>query len=76
MLLDLTMPYMNGEEAFRAMRRIRADIPVILASGYSEQDTSAQFAGKGIAGFIQKPFRFEKLIEQFRVVLQNQKPLA
>ena len=73
-LLDLTMPHMNGEEAFRAMRRIRADVPVILASGYSEQDTSAQFAGKGIAGFIQKPFRFEKLIEQFRLVLQNRTP--
>ena len=29
-LLDLTMPHMNGEEAFRAMRRIRADVPVIL----------------------------------------------
>jgi CheY-like chemotaxis protein len=75
-LLDLTMPHMNGEEVFRAMRRIRADVPVILASGYSEQDTSAQFAGKGIAGFIQKPFRFEKLLEQFRSVLQNRKPLA
>ena len=75
-LLDLTMPHMNGEEAFRAMRRIRADVPVILASGYFEQDTSDQFAGKGIAGFIQKPFRFEKLIEQFRVVLQNHKPSA
>jgi len=73
-LLDLTMPHMNGEEAFRAMRRIRADVPIILASGYSEHDTSAQFAGKGIAGFIQKPFRFEKLIEQFRLVLQNRKP--
>ena len=73
-LLDLTMPHMNGEEAFRGMRRIRADVPVILASGYSEQDTSAQFAGKGIAGFIQKPFRFEKLIEQFRLVLQNRTP--
>jgi signal transduction histidine kinase/ActR/RegA family two-component response regulator len=75
-LLDLTMPHMNGEEAFRAMRRIRADVPVILTSGYSEQDASSQFAGKGIAGFVQKPFRFEKLLEQFRSVLQNRKPSA
>jgi two-component system, cell cycle sensor histidine kinase and response regulator CckA len=75
-LLDLTMPHMNGEEAFRAMRRIRADVPVILTSGYSEQDASAQFAGKGIAGFVQKPFRFEKLLEQFRAVLQHRRPSA
>ena len=75
-LLDLTMPHMNGEEAFRALRHIRADVPVILASGYSEQDTSAQFAGKGIAGFVQKPFGLEKLLEQFRSALQNRKPSA
>jgi CheY-like chemotaxis protein len=67
-LLDLTMPLMNGDEAFKAMKLIRGDVPVILASGYSEQDTSAQFAGKGVAAFIQKPFRFEKLIEQFRMI--------
>lgn len=72
-LLDLTMPHMNGEEAFRALRRIRTDVPVILTSGYSEQDMSAEFAGKGIAGFLQKPFRFEKLQEQFRAVLQNRR---
>jgi signal transduction histidine kinase len=74
-LLDLTMPHMNGEETFRALRRIRTDVPVILTSGYSEQDTSAEFAGKGIAGFVQKPFRFEKLLELFHAAL-NRKPLA
>ncbi len=74
-LLDLTMPHMNGEEAFRALRRVRTDVPVILTSGYSEQDTSAEFAGKGIAGFVQKPFRLEKLLEQFHAAL-NRKPLA
>ena len=74
-LLDLTMPHMNGEEAFRALRRVRTDVPVILTSGYSEQDTSAQFAGKGIAGFVQKPFRLEKLLEQFHAAL-NRKPMA
>jgi signal transduction histidine kinase/ActR/RegA family two-component response regulator len=75
-LLDLTMPHMSGEEAFRVLKRIRSDVPVILTSGYSEQDTAAQFAGKGIAGFVQKPFRFEKLLEQFHAVLQNRTPSA
>ena len=39
MLLDLTMPHMDGEETFRELRRLDADVPVILSSGYNEQET-------------------------------------
>ena len=69
-LLDLTMPHMDGEEAFREMRRIRADIRVILSSGYNEQDATHRFAGKGLAGFIQKPYRVDELITSLRKVLE------
>jgi DNA-binding NtrC family response regulator len=51
------MPHMDGEEAFREIRRIQPDASVILASGYSEQDVVSRFVGKGLAGFIQKPFQ-------------------
>ncbi|MCP4676637.1 MAG: response regulator [Deltaproteobacteria bacterium] len=56
-ILDLTMPYMDGEETFREMSRVRGDIRVILSSGYNEQDLMTRFAGKGLAGFIQKPYQ-------------------
>ncbi|MBL4760948.1 MAG: PAS domain S-box protein [Mariprofundaceae bacterium] len=55
-LLDMTMPKMNGEECFRALRAIDSDVTVILSSGYNEQDATNRFAGKGLAGFIQKPY--------------------
>ena len=55
-LLDLTMPEMNGEETFRAIRGVRADVPVILTSGYNEMEATRQFTGKGLAGFLEKPF--------------------
>jgi signal transduction histidine kinase len=70
-LLDLTMPRMNGEETFREMRRIRPDVRVLLASGYAEQDTVHKFASKGLAGFIQKPFQFDKLLEKVRQMLES-----
>jgi PAS domain S-box-containing protein len=60
-LLDLTMPTLGGEEAFRAMRQMRADVRVILMSGYSSQELAARFGSEGLAGFIQKPFRVEEL---------------
>jgi PAS domain S-box-containing protein len=55
-LLDLTMPHVDGEEAYREFCRMNPDIPVILMSGFTEKDTVDRFAGKRLAGFIQKPF--------------------
>jgi CheY-like chemotaxis protein len=58
-LLDMTMPEMNGEETFRELRRVRDDVPVILTSGYDEIEATRQFTSKGLAGFLQKPFGVE-----------------
>jgi two-component system, cell cycle sensor histidine kinase and response regulator CckA len=70
-LLDLTMPHMDGEQAFREMRRIRSDIKVILCSGYNMQDATQRFAGKGLAGFIQKPYNLTQLREALREALDH-----
>ncbi len=70
-LLDLTMPHLGGEDAFREMRRIKSDVHVLLSSGYNEQEATDRFAGKGLAGFIQKPYRAQKLIEKLRRILEN-----
>lgn len=68
-LLDLTMPHMNGEEAFRELRQINPDVRVILASGYSENDIAARFAGKGLSGCVQKPYTMDKLRSLLSVLL-------
>ena len=60
-LLDLTMPHMDGEEAFRKLRRMRKDVTVVLASGYSEPAMAERFAGIGMDGFLQKPYRLASL---------------
>jgi CheY-like chemotaxis protein len=69
-LLDLTMPHMDGEETFRDLRRGRSDVRVILSSGYNEQDATQRFTGKGLAGFIHKPYRAEDLTEAVRKALE------
>lgn len=66
-LMDLTMPHMDGVEAFRELRRLKSSIRVILSSGYNQQEVTQQFVGKGLAGFIQKPF----LLNQLRNVLHS-----
>ena len=52
------------------MRRIRSDVRVILSSGYNEQDAVARFAGRGLAGFIQKPYSPSELVSLVRKTLR------
>jgi DNA-binding NtrC family response regulator len=68
-ILDLTMPHLDGEACFRELRLIRPEVKVILSSGYNEQDVVNLFAGKGLAGFIQKPYSHDELLAKVRDVL-------
>lgn len=70
-LLDMTMPRMDGEETYREICKINHDVRVILTSGYTEQEAIGRFSGKGLAGFIQKPFRPLALIETLRACSEN-----
>ena len=73
-LLDLTMPIMSGEEAYELIHSIRPDTPVVLSSGYTEQDVSERFAGKGPVAFIQKPYVLQDLAKKLREVLEKHPP--
>ena len=70
-LLDRTMPAMSGEEAFEQLRKIRPDVRVVLVSGYSESSSREAFAGKGLAGFLHKPFLPMTLIRRVREALES-----
>ncbi len=68
-LLDMTMPHLDGEQSFREMRRIRTGVPTVLSSGYNEQTATNRFAGKGLAAFIQKPYQYQQLVDVVRKAL-------
>ncbi len=68
-LLDLTMPDVGGPEVFREVRAIRPDVPIVLMSGYHEDEVGAAFDGDGLAGFVQKPFTPADLAKRMRVAL-------
>ncbi|MDQ6954963.1 MAG: PAS domain S-box protein [Mariprofundaceae bacterium] len=69
-ILDMTMPRMDGQTCFRELRRINPDVCVLLSSGYNEQDVTDRFAGKGLAGFIQKPYSLDVLANKLQQALQ------
>jgi PAS domain S-box-containing protein len=70
-LLDMMMPHMCGEDAFVEMRRIQPEVKVLLTSGYNEQEAVQRFVGRGLAGFIQKPFHPRDLAAKIREVLNE-----
>lgn len=70
-VLDLTMPIMNGEEAFYEIRKINNDVRVILCSGYNKKKISKQFMSKGLSGIIQKPYILKMLRKVLREALEG-----
>jgi PAS domain S-box-containing protein len=70
-LLDLTMPELSGEEAFDEIRRIKPDARVILSSGFSEHEATSRFAGKGLLGFLQKPYTSGALLAKLREAMEG-----
>lgn len=67
-LLDLTTPVMDVS-IFDELKRIRADVRVIISSAYGEQIVSARFKTDRPDGYIQKPFQVAELAQAIRAIL-------
>jgi CheY-like chemotaxis protein len=72
-LLDLTMPFMDGEETFQRLREIRPDIPVVLCTGFIRRDHLDRLMNAGIAGFLRKPLAPDEIVDHVRGVLASLK---
>ncbi len=68
-LLDVTMPDLSGHEVLQRIRGIRAGVPVLVSSGYSEPQAMEHFRGMGVSGFVQKPYTADKLVRRVGSVL-------
>jgi two-component system, cell cycle sensor histidine kinase and response regulator CckA len=70
-ILDLTMPNMDGITAFNVLKRIRDDVRVIISSGFSEEEVTHRFVGNEPAGFIKKPFTVKALQKELARVFKG-----
>ncbi len=70
-ILDLTMPKMDGEQCFRELKKINPAVKVIISSGYNEFEVTQRFAGKQVAAFVQKPYRLSTLRNAIRNLINS-----
>ena len=68
-IMDLTMPHMDGEQCFRELRQLDPNVQVIMSSGYNELEVTQKFVGKGLAGFVQKPYKLSVLRDAVRKII-------
>lgn len=68
-MLDLTMPRLDGEQTYAELRRMQSSVRVVLMSGFNQQEAIARFTDKGLASFVQKPFSLDTLRNAVRGVL-------
>jgi two-component system, cell cycle sensor histidine kinase and response regulator CckA len=66
-VLDLTMPRMGGDEAFREIAGIRPNAKVLLSSGFAENESGRNAEALRPFGFVQKPYRIANFV---RIVTQ------
>jgi two-component system, cell cycle sensor histidine kinase and response regulator CckA len=68
-ILDLTMPLLDGEQTYRELRHRDPLVRVIMSSGFNEQEVAGKFVGSRPAGFLQKPYKLEELSRMLRVTM-------
>ena len=72
-LLDLSMPFMDGEETFTRLRAINPHVVVLLSTGFMAQDRVDRMLAAGLAGFLRKPHNPAELVAQVESALKNVK---
>jgi CheY-like chemotaxis protein len=70
-LLDLAMPFMDGEETFERLRRISATIDVVLTTGFCEQERLQRMIGAGLSGYLQKPLRNNEILDLVESIIEG-----
>ncbi len=68
-LLDITMPKLDGMETLPRIRAMNPTLPVVIMSGYAQSDTEFRRTKHKASGFLQKPFSVDELKTMIRSVL-------
>ncbi|MBD3166994.1 response regulator [bacterium] len=69
-LLDYSMPGMDGIETMKELRKLRDDVPILFSTGFSDDQTMQEMEAMHVDGVVQKPFMISELIDAIKKVLE------
>jgi two-component system cell cycle response regulator CtrA len=72
-LLDLSLPDMNGLEVLRALRNARVETPVMILTGSGEVETKVRSLGGGADDYVTKPFHHDELVARIHAIVRRSK---
>jgi DNA-binding NarL/FixJ family response regulator len=75
-VLDMTMPGMNGRDVYLRMKALAPKVRVLLTSGYTEDHARLGFSEGDLAGFIQKPYRASELVTAVQAAMARQEQVS
>lgn len=62
LIADLKMPGLDGLSLIREAKRLKADLPVIIITGFSTESSAIEAVNLGVAGYLTKPFRVPQVL--------------
>ena len=62
LITDLKMPGVDGLSVIREARRLKADIPIIIITGFSTEASAIEAVNLGVSGYLTKPFRIPRVL--------------
>ena len=71
-LMDIVMPEMNGVDAFKKIKEIQPEAPIILMTAYSDDELIQSAKDEGVRQIIHKPIRIDQLIDLINEVAGDQ----
>jgi DNA-binding NarL/FixJ family response regulator len=72
-VLDVVMPKLNGHEVYRELKRLDADVTVLMTTGYNNGPTTVEsLLAEGVCGVVFKPYNIDELARAVRAALEAQ----
>ncbi len=70
-ILDMIMPVMNGRDCFIRLKAVNPELPIIILSGFCDDNDKKELLSKGCIGFIKKPYSIVTLRQMVENTLEN-----
>lgn len=70
-ITDMMMPTMDGAAVIRLLRRMNPAVKIVIVTGMAEEEQISEAMKKNVQGFLQKPFRADKLLRAIHSVMND-----